>query len=528
MPEHEQENGEHELIQEITMPFAALPEDPIRIAAEVDFPVVLRGYDRIAVDSYVKKTTKMVSDLQATRSPEAAVRRALERVGEQVSGVLQRAHETAEQITEQARVEAEGRLEAARAQADRIATDARTQVKQLDVDTDRIWAERHRIVGDVHKLAGELSDLAHGAAERFPPEEPTVESGALAPEALAPDAMAPAPEALAPDALAPAPDAQTPDALAPAPDAQTPDARTPDALAPAPTTGTPSPEREAMRVIDLMHLGRERVIGCWQVGDVLVDPGPTSCLETLLAALASRRPRALLLTHIHLDHAGATGSLVALWPDLEVYVHERGAAHLVDPSRLVQSATRLYGADMNRRWGEVLPVPESQLRILQGGETIEGIEGGFEVAYTPGHASHHVSYLHDGTAFTGDVTGVRITPSSPAIPPTPPPEIDLEAWHQSLELIRAWAPKRLAITHFGSGEDVERQLDEVSARLDAWAEMARTEEPDAFMTRVREQIARAVGPELAATYEQAAPPDQLYAGLDRYWRKRGEGRPSLS
>ena len=160
-----------------------------------------------------------------------------------------------------------------------------------------------------------------------------------------------------------------------------------------------------MRVIDLMHLGRERVIGCWQVDDVLIDPGPTSCLPALLEALGDQRPRALLLTHIHLDHAGATGSLVQRWPDLEVYVHERGARHLIDPSRLVDSATRLYGEDMDRLWGEMLPVPEDNLTVLAGGERL--LDGAYEVAYTPGHASHHVSFLHDGTAFVGDVGGVQ-------------------------------------------------------------------------------------------------------------------------
>ena len=279
-----------------------------------------------------------------------------------------------------------------------------------------------------------------------------------------------------------------------------------------------------VRLIDLMHLGRARVIGCWQVGDVLVDPGPGSCLPTLLDALDGERPRALLLTHIHLDHAGASGSLVQRWPQLEVYVHERGAPHLVDPSRLLESARRLYGDDMDRRWGEFLPVPEAQLRVLHGGESLFGADG-FDVAYTPGHASHHVSYLHDGTAFVGDVGGVRVTSASLTVPPTPPPDIDLEAWHESLELIRAWRPQRLAMTHFGASEDVEGQLSELAQRLDAWAELARESDAGTFMAEIRAEIAQDAGPALAATYEQAAPADQLYAGLERYWRKRAESEP---
>jgi glyoxylase-like metal-dependent hydrolase (beta-lactamase superfamily II) len=275
-----------------------------------------------------------------------------------------------------------------------------------------------------------------------------------------------------------------------------------------------------MRLIDLMHLGRERVIGCWQVGDVLIDPGPGSCLPTLLEALGDARPKALLLTHIHLDHAGASGSLVERWPGLEVYVHERGAPHLIDPGRLLASACQLYGEDMDRLWGEMLPVPESQLRVLTGGEIL--LDGSFEVAYTPGHASHHVSYLHEGTAFVGDVGGVRITADSLTVPPTPPPDIDVEAWHQSIELISSWSPARLAMTHFGATEDVGAQLDEVGRRLDDWAELVRSGDRESFIAIALEQIQASAGREIAAAYTQAAPPEQLYAGLERYWRKRAQ------
>jgi glyoxylase-like metal-dependent hydrolase (beta-lactamase superfamily II) len=274
-----------------------------------------------------------------------------------------------------------------------------------------------------------------------------------------------------------------------------------------------------MRIIDVMHLGRPRVIGCWQVGDVLIDPGPSSCLPTLLSALGGERPRALLLTHIHLDHAGASGSLVRLWPELEVYVHERGARYMADPRRLLDSATRLYGADMDRLWGEFVAVPESNLRVLHGGDTLPG---GFEVAYTPGHASHHVSYLHERTAFVGDVGGVRIPPSDFVLPPTPPPDIDIEAWHRSIELVTAWRPDRLALTHFGEVQDVAGQLAEMGRRLDQQAELARAGDRDAFLARVTQEVAAAGDPETAGAYTQAAPQDQLYAGLERYWRKRAE------
>jgi glyoxylase-like metal-dependent hydrolase (beta-lactamase superfamily II) len=278
-----------------------------------------------------------------------------------------------------------------------------------------------------------------------------------------------------------------------------------------------------MRLIDVMHLGRPQVIGAWLVGDVLIDPGPTSSLPTLLDALGGERPRALLLTHIHLDHAGSSGSLVERWPDLEVYVHERGAPHLVHPERLMESARRLYGEDMDRLWGDMVPVPEGNLRVLHGGENVLGE---FEVAYTPGHASHHVSFLHDGVAFVGDVGGVRISAAPLSLPPSPPPDIDVEKWHESIELIRAWKPRQLVVTHFGSSDDVDAQLTEVGERLDEWAARVPEQDLDAFVEGVRADIAEHVDPELVDAYIQAAPPEQLYAGLERYVRKRAEAARS--
>jgi glyoxylase-like metal-dependent hydrolase (beta-lactamase superfamily II) len=277
-----------------------------------------------------------------------------------------------------------------------------------------------------------------------------------------------------------------------------------------------------MQLIDVLHLGRPKVIGAWLLDDVVIDPGPTSCLDTLLAGLDGARPRAVLLTHIHLDHAGASGSLVERWPDLEVYVHERGARHRAAPERLMQSARMLYGEDMDRLWGEMVPVPEENLRVLKGGESL--FDGAFEVAYTPGHASHHVSFLHapEGTAFVGDVGGVRIAGTPLTIPPSPPPDIDVESWHASIERITAWKPRRLVMTHFGMSEDVDAQLAELSERLDDWASLAKQGHHDAFVGRVRSEIGERVDADTAAAYEQAAPPDQLYAGLERYWRKRAE------
>lgn len=281
-----------------------------------------------------------------------------------------------------------------------------------------------------------------------------------------------------------------------------------------------------MRVIDVEHLGRPHVIGCWEVDGLLVDPGPESSLPTLLAALGEERPRAVLLTHIHLDHAAATGALVRRWPDLEVYVHERGAPHVVDPSRLLASAERLYGDKLEYLWGKILPVPEANVRTLAGDEAVLGMR----VAYTPGHASHHVCYLHEetGTAFCGDVAACRIPPSKLVIPPTPPPDIDLELWEQSLDVLAGWSPQRLALTHFGAVEDdVPGHIEAIRARLRQEAELARRLPEDDYeadlQRRIRAQLAaEGHGEEIVEELLQAVPTAYQWGGLDRYWRKKAE------
>ena len=236
----------------------------------------------------------------------------------------------------------------------------------------------------------------------------------------------------------------------------------------------------------MLHLGRDRVICAYEVDGVIVDPGPASSVETLIDRLGPTEPRALLLTHIHLDHAGATGVLCRRYPNLKVYVHELGAPHLVDPSKLLKSAGRLYGDDMWELWGEVAPVPEERITALSGGETVEG----FRVAYTPGHASHHVSYLHEdsGTAFTGDTAGVRIA-GGPVFAPT----------------------------HFGRYEDVAEHLAGLRAYLAEWAPKARDLDQEAWTAEWMTMVQREGEP---PAVEQAMPVDQQYLGLERFWRKR--------
>jgi len=277
------------------------------------------------------------------------------------------------------------------------------------------------------------------------------------------------------------------------------------------------------RTIDVMHLGRDRVIAAHEVDGVVIDPGPTTCLDTLLEGLDGEQPRALLLTHVHLDHAGATGALVRRFPQLPVYVHERGAPHLIDPAKLLASASKLYGDDMERLWGEVAPVPVANVRTLSGGETIEG----FRVAYTPGHASHHVSFLHEasGDAYVGDVGGVTIPPGKLAVAPTPPPDIDLELWSESLDTLAEWGASSLRLTHFGTIGAVDERILRVREALVRSGERARAHGRDAFIAGLEAEVRDDAADEGAVErFFQAAPPEQLWLGLERYWRKRAEAQ----
>ena len=275
-------------------------------------------------------------------------------------------------------------------------------------------------------------------------------------------------------------------------------------------------------LLDLRHLGHARVIGSYLLetdgGLALQDCGPASCVPELKARLAERglelaQIRHLLLSHIHLDHAGAAGVLVREHPALQVHVSEVGAPHLVDPSRLESSARRLYGDDFDRLWGELAPVPEENVH-LTGAETL-----GLAAFPTPGHAYHHVCYLdRDGTLYAGDAAGVRIQPSAFVLPPTPPPEVDLEAWERTLDELEARAPARLALIHFGVADDVERHLGELRRRLREWAERVRAGASE-------QEFEREAAGDLGADrepYEQAMPFWQSYAGLKRYWDKRNE------
>jgi glyoxylase-like metal-dependent hydrolase (beta-lactamase superfamily II) len=275
--------------------------------------------------------------------------------------------------------------------------------------------------------------------------------------------------------------------------------------------------------IDLLHLGRPKAIGCYVLdtedGPALQDCGPATTVAALkegLAALGLQLAdvRHLLLSHIHLDHAGAAGVLVREHPPLQVHVSGIGAPHLVDPSRLEQSARRLYGEAFDTLWGELAPVPEANVHVV--GEHVLGLD----CFPTPGHASHHVAYLdRDGTLYAGDAAGVRIEPGRYVMPPTPPPEFDLESWQRTLDEIELREPERLALIHFGVADDPQRHLADLRLELYDWAEFVlggATEEE--FVEYGRAELANAG--EDTVTYDDAMPLWQSYRGLARWADKQ--------
>jgi glyoxylase-like metal-dependent hydrolase (beta-lactamase superfamily II) len=278
--------------------------------------------------------------------------------------------------------------------------------------------------------------------------------------------------------------------------------------------------------IDLRHLGAVRVIGAYVLetddGPALFDCGPASCLDALLEGLRGHGLdltdlRHLVLSHIHLDHAGAAGSLVRAHPGLQVHVSEVGAPHLIDPERLERSARRLYGEAFDSLWGELAPVPQANVHIV--GDDVLGLA----CFPSPGHASHHVCYLAgDGTLYAGDAAGVRIPPHRSVLPPTPPPEFDPEGWERTLEEIERRSPERLALVHFGIATDVDRHLAELRRRLRDWVErVGAGADGEAFSAAARADVG-AEGEAAVDEYARAMPFWQSYAGLKRYWDKQRE------
>ncbi len=234
--------------------------------------------------------------------------------------------------------------------------------------------------------------------------------------------------------------------------------------------------------LSLPFQGEDNVLGPYVISGknelALIDPGPTSTMEALLSGLSEagfdpKNVTHLLLTHIHLDHAGATGSLLAHMPQAQVYVHLKGAPHLIDPTRFLASAARIYGDQMQELWGECLPVPEDRVHPIDGGDVLTIAGRRLEVHYTPGHAVHHVVFfdVHTGELFAGDAAGVRLPKINYVRPPTPPPDLDLEAWSASIDKMKQLRADVLYLTHFGPSTDPTQQLEHLREKLLSWGDI---------------------------------------------------------
>lgn len=292
-------------------------------------------------------------------------------------------------------------------------------------------------------------------------------------------------------------------------------------------------------VIDTQHVRNKGTVCAYLLpGEngkfALIETGPSSTLPTVKegiaeAGFALENLEAILVTHIHLDHAGAAGTLAKI-SGAKVYVHEIGAPHLHDPSRLMNSATRIYGDKMDTLWGGMTPIPKEQLQILSGGETLNILDREIRAFYTPGHASHHLAYaLDDGSIFTGDVGAIRLTGSDVIRPALPPPEIDLETWAASVDTLLAAKPKRLLLTHFGEVKDAEAHLRRIPERNQSWADvilegMQAGEDTAELVARISahgnaELAAHDTPPEVAARHRHTSNYEMTVTGVVRYWNK---------
>lgn len=292
-------------------------------------------------------------------------------------------------------------------------------------------------------------------------------------------------------------------------------------------------------LLDTQHLGGEGTLGVYLIPGAsgkfaLIETGPGSSLATIKEAIQAagfdlKKLDSILVTHIHLDHAGAAGELAAL-SGAAVYVHERGAKHLHDPSKLLASAERIYGDAMDRLWGSMQPIPETQLKLLKGGERLKVLDHSLETLYTPGHASHHLSYLLNGKdLFTGDAAGIRLTGSSVIRPALPPPEVNLELWQESIRALLELDAQRLLLTHFGAYEDVEAHLLAVPERNQEWADeilqgMQEGEDTEGLSARIAalgnaELLADEAPPEVMKRHQETSNYEMTVMGVTRYWQK---------
>ncbi|MCA9838117.1 MAG: MBL fold metallo-hydrolase [Trueperaceae bacterium] len=292
-------------------------------------------------------------------------------------------------------------------------------------------------------------------------------------------------------------------------------------------------------LLDTQHLEVSGKLGVYLLPGkaasfALIETGPGSTLETIKAGVKAAGFRldnldSILVTHIHLDHAGAAGELARL-TGAPVYVHERGAKHMHDPTKLMTSAERIYGDAMDKLWGKMVPILETQLRVLSGGENLTILDYKIEALYTPGHASHHLAYLVNGKdLFTGDVANIRLTGSSVIRPALPPPDIDLELWQGSIQTMLKTGAKRLLLTHFGPVEDVEGHLSAVPERNQEWADeilqgMQEGQERESLIARIAalgnaELLADDAPPEVMERHQESSNYEMTVMGVTRYWQK---------
>ncbi|HTK10627.1 MAG TPA: MBL fold metallo-hydrolase [Ktedonobacteraceae bacterium] len=303
--------------------------------------------------------------------------------------------------------------------------------------------------------------------------------------------------------------------------------------------------RTGLWQISLPFQGEPGIIGSYLLADqeqlLLIDPGPTTTLPALLDTIheTGHTPEAIthiLLTHIHLDHAGATGNLLQYTPQAKVYVHRLGAPHLLDTTKVVASATRIYGERMQTLWGEIRSVPAHRLSVLEHGDTLPLSDRFLEIYYTPGHAIHHISFFDPRARdlFAGDVAGVRLQGVDYVRPPTPPPDLDLEAWVESIQILRKLQPSALYLAHFGPTYEVEQHLERLLTKLFQWGDLIlqglragknESELLELLISQTQpELLSVAHDPQALLRYEIATNYRMTVQGYTRYWQKKNPER----
>jgi glyoxylase-like metal-dependent hydrolase (beta-lactamase superfamily II) len=294
-------------------------------------------------------------------------------------------------------------------------------------------------------------------------------------------------------------------------------------------------------LISLPFQGEEEIVGSYVIAGkdelAVIDPGPASTADALLSALSEagfnpENVTHILLTHIHLDHAGGTGTLLPHMPKAKVYVHSKGAPHMIDPTRFLASAARIYGERMHELWGDVLPVPEERVRILYDDDVLKVANRRLEVHYAPGHASHHVVFydVHSGELFAGDAAGVRLQGIDYVRPPTPPPDIDLEAWSHTIDKLKQLRPDVLYLAHFGPVSLPVKHLERLREKLFSWGDFVlgamrdgRSEDEivDMLEKNANTDLIRVAGNDRSLRrYDLTANYQACVQGYMRYWRKK--------